>query len=88
MPEVRVTARQKAAVARRARGLCEYCRSPTDYSPQAFSVEHILPRAAGGPTRVDNLALACQGCNNHKFTKTEAPDPTTGEMVPLFHPRR
>lgn len=88
MPEPRVSARQKAAVARRARDLCEYCRSPSAYSPQAFSVEHIVPRAEGGPTQGDNLALACQGCNNHKFTKTAAPDPMTGETVPLFHPRR
>ena len=35
-----------------------------------------------------NLALACQGCNNHKYTKTEASDPVSGAMAPLFHPRR
>jgi hypothetical protein len=55
MPDPRVTARQKAAVTRRARGLCEYCRSPSDYSTQLFSAEHIIPRSAGGPTRL-NLA--------------------------------
>jgi len=37
---------------------------------------------------LDNLALACQGCNNHKYTKTEGYDPVTGDMVPLYHPRR
>jgi hypothetical protein len=88
MREARVSASQKAAVERRARGLCEYCRSPSHYSPQAFSAEHIIPRAAGGPTRADNLALACQGCNNHKFTKIEAPDSITSQMVPLYNPRR
>lgn len=37
---------------------------------------------------MDNLALACQGCNNHKYTKTDGYDPTSGEQVPLFHPRK
>lgn len=36
----------------------------------------------------DPLALACQGCNNFKYDKTDAPDPATGEMVPLYHPRQ
>lgn len=35
-----------------------------------------------------NLALACQGCNGHKYTSVEAQDPLRGEIVPLFHPRR
>jgi hypothetical protein len=34
------------------------------------------------------LALACQGCNNHKYVKTEGYDPVRGELVPLYHPRR
>jgi len=51
-------------------------------------VEHIIPRAAGGRSEADNLALACQGCNNHKYSKTEAPDSGSGEMVPLYHPRQ
>lgn len=32
--------------------------------------------------------LAYQGCNNHKYAKTEAPDPASGAPAPLFHPRR
>jgi hypothetical protein len=44
--------------------------------------------AKGGPTTLENLALACQGCNNHKYDKVVAPDPVSGEIVPLFHPRR
>src|SRR5439155_15931711 len=87
MPDARVTARQKAAVTQRARGLCEYCRSPSQYATHPFSVEHIVPRAAGGRTETGNLALACQGCNNHKYSKTEAPDPASGDPVPLYHPR-
>jgi hypothetical protein len=50
-------------------------------------VEHVVPFQAGGGDELENLAFACQGCNNHKYTKTEGLDPVTGEMVSLFHPR-
>ena len=35
------------SVAQRAGGRCEYCRSPAKYSPQPFSLDHILPRGKG-----------------------------------------
>ena len=88
MPEKRVTDEQRQAVIGRARGCCEYCRSQARFAIQPFSVEHIIPRSRGGETALDNLALACQGCNNHKYTKTKARDPVTGDIVPLYHPRR
>jgi hypothetical protein len=34
------------------------------------------------------VALSCQGCNNHKYTKTEARDPASKQIVPLYHPRQ
>ena len=87
MPDKRVTARQREKVAARARGCCEYCRSQVEFATQSFSVEHIIPRSQGGKTELDNLALACQGCNGHKYTKTEGYDSVSGEFVPLYHPR-
>lgn len=78
----------RALVAERARDRCEYCRSPARYATQRFSVEHILPLSRGGQTVAENLALACQGCNNHKYNYSEAPDPVSGERAPLYHPRR
>jgi 5-methylcytosine-specific restriction endonuclease McrA len=75
-------------VTNRARGYCEYCRSPESFATERFSIEHILPRASGGLTVADNLALACQGCNGHKSVKTTALDPETNEQVSLFHPRQ
>lgn len=72
----------------RARGCCEYCRSQARFATQAFSVEHIIPRSRGGKTSQDNLALACEGCNSHKYTRTEGYDAATGEVVSLYHPRR
>jgi len=88
MPEKRVKAEQRQAVVGRARGCCEYCRSQACFAIQPFSVEHIIPRSRGGETALDNLALACQGCNNHKYTKTQARDPVTGDIVSLYNPRR
>jgi len=75
-------------VAERAFGCCEYCLSQEKYASHPFSVEHILSKFSGGSDGVENLALACQGCNNFKFTKTEALDPKTGKPAPLFNPRQ
>lgn len=88
MPEIRVTAQQKKAVAERAGGCCEYCRSQARFAMQSFSIEHIVPRSLGGKTTLDNMALSCQGCNNYKYNKVEAEDPISGEIVKLYHPRR
>ena len=88
MPDKRATPRQRQVVAERARGCCEYCRSQARFAIQPFSVEHILPLERGGTTALDNLALACQGCNNHKYTKTEGRDPVSGDSVSLYHPRQ
>jgi hypothetical protein len=85
MPETR--GRRKKLVAQRARGACEYCKSQVRFAMQSFSIEHITPLDGGGSGDLENLAFACQGCNNHKYTKTEVRDPVTGVMVPLFHPR-
>jgi hypothetical protein len=74
-------------VAERARGCCEYCRGQAAYAMQPFSVEHVVPRGRGGLTDEANLAFSCQGCNNHKYTKTEATDPAGGAVAPLFNPR-
>jgi len=87
MTRRRVTSQQKRRVRERARGLCEYCRSPMQFSTHDFSVEHVVPVHEGGETKLDNLALSCQGCNNFKFTKTKALDPLSKQQVPLFDPR-
>lgn len=78
----------RQAVAERANGCCEYCRSQEIFSTQVFSVEHIIPVSQQGETTVDNLALACQGCNNHKYNKTQGRDPVTLEVVNFYHPRQ
>jgi len=50
--------------------------------------DHLIPQAAGGTTREENLWLACRRCNAFKGTQTQARDPHSGEWVALFSPRR
>jgi hypothetical protein len=88
MAEKRATAAEKEQVLLRAWGCCEYCRSQLRFAMQPFSVEHIEPLSRQGETELENLALACQGCNGHKYAKTEGFDPVLGQMVPLYHPRK
>jgi len=88
MPKSRLSSQQKTAVKQRAQDCCEYCWSQEAYSPDTFSVEHIVPIAKGGTNAANNLANACQGCNNRKFVSTEAIDSLTGAMAVLYHPRR
>lgn len=74
-------------VRHRAGGACEYCRLPQSSQEAAFHIDHIQPRSAGGPTRADNLALACVTCSLRKGSREVARDPVTGDLVPIFHPR-
>jgi hypothetical protein len=75
-------------VCSRANGRCEYCHLPEALAGATFHVEHIRPRSRGGRTKPPNLAYACPPCNEHKASRTEGADPTTGRLAPLFHPRR
>jgi hypothetical protein len=88
MADARISAAVRSIVHNRLNGCCEYCWSQVDFSPDSFSVEHIIPRIKGGTDDLENLALACQGCNNNKFTATESIDPISGLITPLYHPRR
>lgn len=88
MPRRRVTTQERQIIAEQARNYCEYCRSSADFATQSFSVEYIIPVSRGGETTLHNLALACPGCNGHKYNKMEAVDPVDGRVVPLYNPRR
>ncbi len=78
----------RVAVVRQASGICEYCRYPEEFNSGRFAVDHIHPRVQGGTDDLNNLALSCRGCNERKQDATDAPDPATEKIVPLFHPRR
>jgi hypothetical protein len=88
MSERHIPAELRRLVAERGKHCCEYCRSQARYSADSFTVDHIIPHRLGGLPTADNLALCCHGCNQHKSTRTAAPDPVTDALVPLFHPRQ
>ncbi len=71
----------------RANASCEYCQIPQDFDPATFEVDHVIPEKMNGVTVLENLALACFKCNNHKGPNIAAIDPTTGDKVFLFDPR-
>ncbi len=48
----------------------------------------MLPRLLGGGDDPENLSAACFPCNRLKSAHTSAEDPITGQVVPLFNPRR
>jgi hypothetical protein len=71
----------------RANDRCEYCRIAQSNQEATFHVDHVVPRAAAGSTSLDNLALACVSCSLRKGARTTTTDPTTSDVVQLFHPR-
>ncbi len=76
------------AVRARAGARCQYCLMHESLQGAAFHVEHVIPQRKGGRSDLQNLALACPGCNLHKASRITAVDPATGEDVRLFHPLR
>jgi len=61
---------------------------PIELLARPVDVDHIVPRALGGAYEPDNFAWSCGGCNGPKRACVAAPDPLSGEVVPLFHPRQ
>ena len=88
MPKVYISVEKQRTVIDRAHGRCEYCQSLADYATETFAVDHIIPLSRGGSNELDNLALACSGCNGRKYNKLEAADPATGELALLLNPRK
>lgn len=83
-----VSKKKRNEIEKRANGLCEYCKLPHNLSSSLFAIEHILPISKGGTDETNNLALACQACNNSKYNKTEAFDILSQKTTPLFNPRK
>ncbi len=75
-------------VRERAKNRCEYCLCHQDYVMGRLQTDHVYPLAKGGTDTEDNLCLACELCNQHKWTKTEDTDPQTGKRISLFNPRK
>jgi hypothetical protein len=88
MTKTSIPASLRRRVLADARQQCAYCHSLTAITGAKPVIDHIVPEAAGGPAEFENLCLACHACNEFKRAQIESQDPVTGEVVPLFHPRR
>jgi 5-methylcytosine-specific restriction endonuclease McrA len=69
-----ISEKLRQLVSQRASGLCEYCQSAR-LIIVIVEVDHIVPRAAGGETNLDNLCLVCRGCNSFKGDFQTGRDP-------------
>lgn len=60
---------------------------PQALLPLPFQLDHIVAEKHGGETVSANLALACPHCNLYKGPNIAGIEPTSGQLVRLFHPR-
>lgn len=66
---------------------CEYCKTSSRLIGMPLIMEHVFPKSLGGQDDLSNLAASCYRCNEFKGARTDARDPETGQLVPLFNPR-
>lgn len=64
----------RALLANSGKMRCAYCGCPT-----AAELEHIKPRAGGGKTTIENIALACPYCNRKKGEREAAEFMASGD---------
>ena len=88
MSTTRIPADIRRLVRERAGRCCEYCLIPESLTFALHEIDHIVAEKHGGPTVADNLALCCTICNGRKGSDMASVDPDTGDIVPLFNPRR
>jgi hypothetical protein len=72
----------------RAGDSCEYCQLPQHFDILPFQIDHIIAVKHHGATSADNLALSCFNDNSYKGPNIAGIDLVTGELTPLYHPRR
>ena len=83
----RIPATLRHQVIERAKGRCEYCQTQQQIVV-SMEIDHIVPESVGGETNLENLCLACIGCNGFKLGYQTSIDPETGRVVNLFNPRK
>jgi hypothetical protein len=88
MSKTYIKASLRKQVYQRAKGCCEYCLIPDIAAFAPHEVDHVIAEKHGGLTKADNLALSCTLCNKHKGSDLTSIDPETGDIVPLYHPRK
>lgn len=87
MSRVKIPAKLAAKIREQAQLRCGYCLVSEHLIGIRMEFEHLSPLSANGQTIEENLWLSCRNCNGFKHTQTEAIDPETGQLVPLFNPR-
>jgi len=83
---MRVPAALRESVLLRDNYRCAYCLTSQENSGQRLQIDHIIPRAHGGMTTLDNLCACCASCNSHKAARLFGLDPASDNAVQLFHP--
>jgi hypothetical protein len=83
-----VPAELRRLVRERANRRCEYCLISEINTFAVHEIDHIVAEKHGGKTSLENLALSCTLCNRRKGSDLSSIDPKSGELVPLFHPRK
>jgi 5-methylcytosine-specific restriction endonuclease McrA len=68
-PQGKPTSRRRRDVFERSQGRCHYCHTPLMLDGK-WHVEHMLPKALGGPDDPWNLVAACVTCNLTKSDQT------------------
>jgi hypothetical protein len=72
----------------RAHSRCEYCHFPSEFAEYPFHIDHIIAEKHDGKTEPENLALSCFYCNTSKGPNIAGIDALSGELTPLYHPRK
>lgn len=58
---------------------CFYCKRAIDFDD--LTIDHYIPKAAGGPDTFENLRPACFKCNQEKADRVPLPDGTLPPRV-------
>lgn len=63
-PRPAISQRMRFDILKRDNYTCQYCGQR---APQAvLEIDHVVPRAGGGPDVIDNYLTACKDCNRGK----------------------
>lgn len=54
----------RASVLLRDNFMCQYCDTP--FGEKELTLDHVVPRSAGGRTEWSNIVAACRPCNSRK----------------------
>lgn len=72
----------------RASNACEFCGLVELGGWIKHQIDHVIAEKHGGPTILENLALACVDCNLYKGTDLSSIKWPEEEIINLFNPRK